>query len=89
MACKCKGIPEVDIRKAVKDGARTVEDVAVATPAGTGCGTCAVDVEALIVSEVEVAFSPSRYSPAVTPAQLVDLVEWKTKSRKKSTERTV
>jgi len=93
MACKCKGIPEADIRQAIRDGATTVEAVAVATRAGTGCGTCGVDVEALIRSEIEgTPFSPSRvFTPSKGRhgASLSTPVEWKTKSKKKSTERMV
>jgi len=46
--CRCNGVSKGDITASVHDGAASVEDVARATRATTGCGGCADDVCALI-----------------------------------------
>jgi nitrogen fixation NifU-like protein len=38
--CHCLGITDSDIETAVKNGARTWEDLQAATKIGTACGTC-------------------------------------------------
>ena len=48
--CRCNGVSKGDIAACVHDGAASVEDVARATRATTGCGGCADDVCALIRS---------------------------------------
>ena len=40
LACRCHNVTYGKIYDAVKNGARTVEEVSKATGAGTGCGTC-------------------------------------------------
>ena len=46
--CHCLGITEEDIIAAIKGGAHTVEAVGEVTKAGTICGGCISDIEALI-----------------------------------------
>ncbi|GAB3435422.1 FAD-dependent oxidoreductase [Phycicoccus ginsengisoli] len=46
--CRCNGVTGADIEAAVEDGAHTVEEVAAATRATTGCGGCRDDVCALL-----------------------------------------
>ena len=43
--CTCLGISEDDIKKAIKDGATTVEAVEEATGAGSVCGGCKDDIQ--------------------------------------------
>ena len=40
LACSCHNVTYAKIREAVENGAKTVEDVARATGAGTACGKC-------------------------------------------------
>jgi assimilatory nitrate reductase electron transfer subunit len=46
--CRCNAVTKADIDASVVDGARTVDDVAHATRATTGCGGCSEDVCALL-----------------------------------------
>ena len=39
--CICHGVTEKDIKKAVKAGAQSLQDIKQATGCATGCGTCA------------------------------------------------
>lgn len=46
--CHCKQVSYGDIRKAMVDGARTLEDIQEITGAGTGCGNCKEDIEKIL-----------------------------------------
>ncbi|MDE6873571.1 MAG: (2Fe-2S)-binding protein [Lachnospiraceae bacterium] len=46
--CPCTGVTARDVMDAVKNGANTVEDIEAATSAGTVCGACIQDLEALL-----------------------------------------
>ena len=85
LACKCNGISEKVVREAIAGGATSVEALGAETRAGTGCGTCSVDLEGLIQSEQNgTAFEPSRtFTPSKGRhgASLSTKVEWKTKRR--------
>ena len=48
MVCKCKQVTYGDIRKAMTNGARTVEDIQKMTGAGTGCGGCIEDIKKIL-----------------------------------------
>ncbi|WP_297523022.1 (2Fe-2S)-binding protein [uncultured Clostridium sp.] len=48
MVCKCKQVTYSDIRKAMTNGARTVEDIQKMTGAGTGCGKCKYLIQNII-----------------------------------------
>ena len=95
LACKCNGVSERVVREAVRKGASSVAELGAETLAGTGCGTCSVDLEGLIASEKNGSpFEPSRtFTPSKGRhgASLSTKVEWKTKKRRrKSTpERTL
>ena len=38
--CLCKAASDKDVKAAIADGARTVDEVGAACGAGTGCGAC-------------------------------------------------
>ena len=38
--CNCFNVTKDDILEAIKNGAKTLEEVQEATSAGTGCGSC-------------------------------------------------
>lgn len=48
VVCRCNSVSCGEIRAACAAGARTAGDVAAATRATTGCGSCSRDVEALV-----------------------------------------
>lgn len=49
--CICFDVTEEDIRKAIRNGANTVEAVGEATQAGTGCGGCVPRIQEIIDEE--------------------------------------
>lgn len=51
--CQCAGVAHATISEAVEQGAATVDAVRMATRAGSGCGTCRRDVEAIIAAAKE------------------------------------
>jgi NAD(P)H-nitrite reductase large subunit len=54
--CICKAIPRATIRKAIQNGAKTVEAVQKATGAGSGgCNghRCTAKIEAILKQELE------------------------------------
>lgn len=48
--CHCKNVSYIDIRKAMIDGARTLEEIKERTGAATGCGRCSGAVEEILAS---------------------------------------
>ena len=46
--CQCMNVTDKDIEAAVKDGARTYEDIQNRTKAGTVCGQCKSETESLL-----------------------------------------
>jgi nitrite reductase (NADH) large subunit len=67
--CNCNGVSKGRLVAAVRGGARSLGALCAATRAGTGCGTCKKDVEAILeaVAGGAVAEDPSRhwYVPGV------------------------
>jgi bacterioferritin-associated ferredoxin len=47
-ACICRAVTCDQVRAAIAEGAATVEAVAEATGAGTGCGTCRDRIASMI-----------------------------------------
>ena len=48
IVCSCLGITNGQIKDAVANGARTLEEVQDATGAGTICGACTEDIQHLV-----------------------------------------
>lgn len=46
--CNCNGVSKGKIAEAVQNGQRTLQGVCQATRAGTGCGTCKTQVQAVV-----------------------------------------
>lgn len=61
--CQCNGVTKRRVREAWEDGARTADDVARETRAGTGCGGCRDAVEGILgwLADQE---TPARREPA-------------------------
>lgn len=66
--CHCKAVSDRSIRKAVRDGAMSLEDVGRACGAGSSCGACQDAVTALIHREAaHHSTSPTSIAP---PSQI-------------------
>lgn len=50
MICHCKQVDYITIRKAMIQGARTVDEIKEMTGAGTGCGRCIGEIEKILAS---------------------------------------
>lgn len=50
IVCSCTGVSYLDIRKAMVQGARTVEEIQDMTGAGTRCGGCIPNIEKILAS---------------------------------------
>ena len=48
--CHCKNIDYITIRKAMIQGARTLDEIKEMTGAATGCGKCAEEIEMILAS---------------------------------------
>lgn len=48
LICLCMSVSKETIIEAIKNGAKTVEDVQAATGAGTACGGCIPKIEQLL-----------------------------------------
>ncbi|MDU2198395.1 MAG: (2Fe-2S)-binding protein [Peptostreptococcaceae bacterium] len=48
--CHCKNVSYIDIRKAMIQGARTLDEIKDMTGAATGCGRCAGEIEKILGS---------------------------------------
>ena len=76
LVCKCFGVSEGRIRRAVRENAlNSVEEVVNFTKAGGGCGDCVPVIEALIAEERNVTpFVEIKLQPRLTNVQRVRLV---------------
>ncbi|MBQ8997119.1 MAG: (2Fe-2S)-binding protein [Clostridium sp.] len=45
VVCDCLGVTVEDIKNAVENGAKTLDDIKETTGAGTICGCCEVELE--------------------------------------------
>lgn len=50
IVCRCRNVSYVDIRKAMIEGARTVEEIQEMTGAGTACRGCVPEIEKILSS---------------------------------------
>ena len=46
--CLCRGVSDRKVRKAISRGATTVEEIARTCGAGSGCGGCRPELQALL-----------------------------------------
>ena len=52
IACSCHVVRDADVRSAIRDGARSVEDVMDTCAAGTNCGGCVPTIRMLLAAEL-------------------------------------
>ena len=64
IVCLCKGITEQRIRKAVREGAVTLDQVGLICSAGTDCGCCHQTIALIIRDETRRSQEPA---PVVLP----------------------
>lgn len=48
--CHCKNVDYITIRKAMINGARTLDEIKEMTGAATGCGRCSDEIEKILAS---------------------------------------
>ncbi len=51
LLCHCLVVDEAEVRKAIRGGARTVDEVGERCEAGTGCGSCRAGIAILLEQE--------------------------------------
>ncbi len=73
--CACYEVSKATIRRAVQDGAKTLQDVKAVTKASTGCGGCSDLVSDIITQELSSVKTPVKVARAVKvfdPANVSD-----------------
>jgi bacterioferritin-associated ferredoxin len=68
IVCQCKGITEAAVRRAVREGATSVEEVGWACKAGTDCGGCHPTIVQIICAERRAIQPDLLPVPAMVPA---------------------
>ena len=68
IVCLCKGVSCSTVRRVVDDGAESVHEIARACGAGSDCGSCHAELEA-IVSEHRDEKSGPRRLPVLDPSR--------------------
>lgn len=65
LICRCHGTDEATIKEIVRSGAHDVAAIQEQSPAGTGCGTCRRDIQAVIDGVVAEPQRPAASAAAV------------------------
>jgi bacterioferritin-associated ferredoxin len=52
LLCHCLVVEEAEVRRVIRQGARTVEDIAARCDAGTGCGSCRAGIAIVLDEEL-------------------------------------
>lgn len=55
LVCQCLAVSEHDVRRAVEQGASTIEELTGLCGAGGGCGTCHVNLSEVLVDALGVS----------------------------------
>ena len=69
--CNCNGVSKGKIAEAVEDGLKTLQEVCSATRAGSGCGACKTQVQAVLDFAIGSSPSGSPRQPAPAPREPV------------------
>ena len=59
LVCHCRGVSDRQIKRAVKNGACTLRDVARETGAGMRCGGCRTNVAQVVQDAMKTEYRPS------------------------------
>jgi len=65
LVCHCRGVSDRQIKRAVKNGACSLRDVARATGAGMRCGGCRENVAQVVETALKSEFRPSTVSSMI------------------------
>ena len=66
LVCHCRGVSDRQIKRAVKNGACSLRDVARATGAGMRCGGCRENVAQVVQDALQSEFRRSSVTSSVT-----------------------
>jgi len=55
LLCHCLVVEEAEVRRVIRLGARTLEDIADKCEAGTGCGSCRAPISVVLEEELRKA----------------------------------
>ena len=69
--CNCNGVSKGRIAEAVEDGMMTLQEVCSATRAGTGCGICKTQVQAVLDFAIGGGMGESLQQPGPDQQELV------------------
>lgn len=64
LVCLCKAVTERELRALARQGARTLEDVARETHAGSDCGACKGQIQAILDEEYAARVESASSAPA-------------------------
>ncbi len=64
MVCQCHQVSEQQVSAAVRNGGRTLQDIAAKTGAGTGCGSCRGKLASLLLKAAPPTAADSSRQPA-------------------------
>lgn len=53
LLCHCLVVEEAEVRRVIRQGARTLEDIADRCEAGTGCGSCRAPISVVLDEELK------------------------------------
>lgn len=65
LVCHCRGVSDRQIKRAVKNGAASLREVARATGAGMRCGGCRENVAKVVEDAIQCEFRPSSVSSMI------------------------
>lgn len=71
IVCVCKAISDREVARAVAGGARSVEDIARCTGAGTECGSCRDELACAVSGPCPGAARSERTSAALVPLRVL------------------
>ena len=66
--CLCMGVSDREIKKLVREGSRSVEEIMTCTGAGTRCGSCVGEIACMVTG------SPDKAGPANCPRRLLSVL---------------
>ncbi len=53
LVCLCSHVSEIEIKKKLRAGARSTAEIQQFTTAGTGCGRCIREIEAIVKKHLD------------------------------------
>lgn len=72
--CLCTGVTSHQIEEAIRNGAKTAEEITMQTGAGSNCGSCLNSVVAMVVSAQEQAIVSNEVVVSIQTVNLPILI---------------